>query len=90
MRKIRSTIFLAVTGKVRFLDGGTLALAPEELPLPTWAWKSWLVYDRYLHQTYVLTTRMRSGWVEEKAGHTSWPERLPRPPSPSTPSTTAA
>lgn len=49
---------------VRFLNGETLTLAPEELSLPSWSWKDWLIYDRHLHRVYVVTTRLRSGWVE--------------------------
>jgi len=46
-------------GKVRFIDGDTLALLPEEIPLSTWAWEGWIAYDRYHHHSYLVTTRLR-------------------------------
>jgi hypothetical protein len=56
-------------GKVRFIDGDTLTLAPEEIAIPTWEWEGWMAYDRYHHQTYVLSTELR--WPTPE---TSWEE----------------
>lgn len=50
--------------KLRFIDGDTLALAADEVSLPTWNWKAFLVYDRHHHHAYALTTSQRTGWVE--------------------------
>ena len=55
--------------KVRFLDGDTLALAPQQIYLPTTEWAGWMDYDRVYHQTYVVTvqsreTPMRVRWKE--------------------------
>ncbi len=52
------------TGKVRFVDGNTLALATEEITLPTWGFETWMAYDRYHHQTYALQVVNREGWKE--------------------------
>ena len=37
----RNDILFYGSGKVRFIDGNTLTLAPEEISIPTWAWEGW-------------------------------------------------
>jgi hypothetical protein len=43
-------------GRVRCLDGLTLALVPEEIVLPTESWDGWVAYDRVHRRAYFLTT----------------------------------
>jgi len=45
------------SGKVRFIDGGTLELAPDELDAATSQWEGWMAYDRTHGYAYVVTTR---------------------------------
>jgi hypothetical protein len=44
--------------KIRFIDGDSLELAPEELEVPTNEWEGWLAYDRTHGYAYAVTTRM--------------------------------
>ncbi|MBC8248563.1 MAG: hypothetical protein H8E90_02695 [Anaerolineales bacterium] len=67
-------------GKVRFIDGDTLTLAPEEISLPTREWEGWMVYDKYHHQAYVLSTQLRwtpyTSWEEVRVHVVAWRSRL--------------
>lgn len=58
--------------KLRFVDGETLTLAPEEITLSSWD-EAWIAGDRYHHQTYVLTTENVSVWA---GGQYDWWARL--------------
>lgn len=55
--------------RVRFVDGDTLTLSTNEIPLPTTAWEGWMVYDTTLQQAYVVTIRRR-----ETSMHVYWKE----------------
>jgi len=57
---------------VRFIDGETLTLAPEEITLSSWQ-EVCAVYDRYHHQVYLLTTKSVQVWAD---GHYDWWEEL--------------
>lgn len=48
-------------GKLRFLNGDTLALRAESLDLPTTAYHSGLIFDPALCRAYLITTRTR--WI---------------------------
>lgn len=57
------------SGKVRFIDGDTLELAPEELIAATSQWEGWMAYDRTHGYAYAVTTRRVwessiQSWVE--------------------------
>lgn len=45
------------SGKVRFIDGNTLELVPEEIDASTSQWDGWIAYDRTHGYAYVVTTR---------------------------------
>ncbi len=64
------------TGKVRFIDGNTLALAAEEIYLPTWGFETWMAYDRYHHQTYALQVVNQEGWKEVLVHRVGYRSRL--------------
>lgn len=56
-------------GKVRFINGDTLELAPEELNAATSQWEGWMAYDRTHGFAYAVTTRRVwessiQSWVE--------------------------
>jgi hypothetical protein len=51
-------------GKLRFLDGDTLTMTTDEISLPTWAFDSWMQYDRHFNRIYVLTVATKTGWEE--------------------------
>jgi hypothetical protein len=65
----RNDVIFYDSDRVRFLDGDTLTVIPQEHDLPTSAWEGWMVYDRYHHHTYVVTkhareTDLRVRWKE--------------------------
>ena len=64
------------TAKVRFIDGTTLALASEEIYLPSWGFETWMAYDRYHHQTYALQVVRQEGWNEVLVHRVGWRSRL--------------
>ena len=57
--------------RVRFIDGDTLTLYPESIPLPTTEWEGWMVYDTFHQQAYVVTVQNR-----ETPMHVFWKEVL--------------
>ena len=61
--------FDELTDEVRFLDANWFKLESSEIYLSSWE-ESWMAYDRYHHQAYVLTTHNRDTscgfWDEAK------------------------
>jgi hypothetical protein len=49
-------IYDRAAGQLRVLDGDSLTLVPDAIPLPTADWETWMAYDRVNHRTYALTT----------------------------------
>jgi hypothetical protein len=65
----RNDILFYDGDRIRILDGDLLAVAPEQILLPTREWEGWMVYDHSLHRAYVLTTQNR-----ESPMHVIWKE----------------
>jgi len=58
------------TSDLRFIDGDTLSLAPEQISLETWSFNGWMAYDSYYHQTYFVSIHNRgiypNNWKEAR------------------------
>ena len=52
------------TSKVKVLDGDKLIHTGDEIHLPHWGFDSWMSYDPWFGNTYVLQVQLRSGWQE--------------------------
>jgi hypothetical protein len=50
-------IYDRAAGQLRVLDGDSLTLVPDAIPLPTADWETWMAYDRVNYRTYALTTQ---------------------------------
>lgn len=65
----RNDVIFYDSDRVRFIDGDTLTVAPEQIALPTYEWEGWMAYDRSHHQAYVVTTQLHQSSL-----YPSWKE----------------